>query len=106
MGKAKGDQRTTKKKKMNPKPGTKVEGVYYVPDTKGSKLKKTLQSIEDNAVRNQRTGRLRILERLGPSIKEDLSNPTPWKNSHCGRSRCLPCKSKEGACKARGWSTK
>ena len=75
--------------------------MYYVPYTKGYKLKKTLQNIEDRSVKHQKTGRVRILERLGPSIKEDLSNPTQWKNSHCGRTRCIPCKTKEGACKSR-----
>ena len=78
-----------------------IEGVYYVPYTKGSRLKKKIQAIEDNAVKNKKTGRLRILERLGSSIKEDISNPTPWKNSHCGRSKCMACKTREGACKAR-----
>ena len=43
-----------------------------------------------------------MVERLGPTLGESLSNPTPWTSSHCGRVGCLPCKSKEGSCKKVG----
>ena len=42
------------------------------------------------------------MERLGATLGEILTNPTPWTNQHCGRVGCLPCKSKEGSCKAVG----
>ena len=52
--------------------------------------------------KGKKTGRIRVLERLGRSVKEEVSNPTPWKQQHCGRQKCQACTSKEGICKAKG----
>ena len=88
-----------KRKKTNNR--AQVEGVLYVPFTKKSELKRRIQKIQDKAIEGKKTGRLRILERLGNSIKDEISNPTPWRNSHCGRQECPTCRSQEGACKSR-----
>ena len=42
---------------------------------------------------------MKIVERLGPTIRVRLSNPNPWSGSHCGCQGCPPCSSKEGRCK-------
>ena len=47
------------------------------------------------------SGKVRILERLGSSARDLLSNPTPWKGLNCSRSQCGPCRSKEGTCKVK-----
>ena len=52
--------------------------------------------------RGKLTGRVRMVERLGPTLAKTLSNPTPWTSSHCGRVGCPPCRSKEGSCKGVG----
>ena len=65
-------------------------------------MKKLMQTVEDSAIGRAHTGRIRVLERLGTSVKDDISNPTPWKSTHCGRTTCRPCRAVEGSCKARG----
>ena len=50
-------------------------------------------------MRNSRVGKVRVIERAGPKIKDQLCNPTPWSGQHCGRTGCLPCKTKEGSCR-------
>ena len=78
-----------------------LEGVLYVPYTKGSSLKRRLQEAEDKALGNKISGRVRVLERLGRTVKETIANPTPWKSDPCGR-QCRICQVKPGACKTRG----
>ena len=92
------NKKNTRNKRAN-KP-QQVEGVLYVPFTIKSELKKRIQKIHDRATEGRMTGRIRILERLGNSVKDEISNPTPWKNSHCGRSNCPTCRIQGGACKA------
>ena len=58
-----------------------------------------MQKLEDQSVAGLKTGRIRVLERLGTSVAESLSNPTPWKSQECGRIPCPTCKSSPGACK-------
>ena len=88
-------------KKEVRKDSVKVESVLYCKYTPNSELKKELQTLEDRLLKDKKTGRIRVLERLGPSIKDLLSNPTPWKQSHCGRQDCWPCQTKEGSCRAK-----
>ena len=79
-----------------------VEGVIYVPYTPDSRLKRQIQKLEDAFQRGKSVGRMRVVERLGATLGELLCNPTPWTNSHCGRTGGLTCKAKEGSCKAVG----
>ena len=78
-----------------------VEGVIYVPYTQGSQLKRRLQEAEDKALGNKLTGRVRVLERMGTTVKDSIANPTPWKREPCGR-KCKICLNSPGACKSRG----
>ena len=72
-----------------------------MPYTKGSSLKRCLQEAEDKALGNRLSGRIRVLERLGRTVKETITNPTPWKSDPCGRN-CNICQEKPGSCKTRG----
>ena len=45
----------------------KVESVLYVQYTPNSALKKQLQDLEDKHLKDRKTGRIRVMERLGPS---------------------------------------
>ena len=83
----------------NGKSNVEVEGVLYVPYTAQGMLKRSIQKAEDCLLKNSRVGRVRILERLGPKLAEQLCNPTPWTGQHCGREGCYPCKTKEGSCR-------
>ena len=78
-----------------------VEGVLYVPFTPQSSLKKTVQQGEEEWRGHPLAGRIRVEERLGPSISQLLCNPTPWRKEHCGRAGCPPCETTTGKCKAR-----
>ena len=69
-----------------PKKGTKkdpgkveaqVEGTYYLPHTPYSQVKKKVQKVEGTFL-IEKTGRIRVLERLGLTIAKLISNPTPW----------------------------
>ena len=64
-------------------------------------MKRRLQEAEDKALGNKISGRIRVLERLGRTVKETIANPTPWKSDPCGR-QCRICQVKPGACKTRG----
>ena len=55
-----------------------------IPYTHNSKLKKEMEKTEDKFNGNERTGKIRILERLGPTVKDSISKPYPWKGNHCG----------------------
>ena len=49
---------------------------------------------------NQKVGRVRIVERAGPKLKNLLCNKAPWKKTWCEREECQPCKSSPGSCRA------
>ena len=99
------DQQTGKRGKKRKREGegsqTEIESILYVPYTPDSELRKRLQKVEDSLLQGRLTGRIRIVERLGQNIKEILCNPTPWKQLHCGRPSCAPCRTKEGSCRAK-----
>ena len=46
------------------------------------------------------TGKVRIVERAGPTVADLIANRSPWTSSPCGRPKCAPCKTKEGSCRA------
>ena len=64
-----------------------------------SDLKREVQRREDSLLKGKISGRIKVLEKLGPTIRDTLSNPNPWNGSHCGRLECQPCKTKEGSCR-------
>ena len=50
--------------------------------------------------RNAKFGRVRVVERAGPKLRNILCNSTPWKSEWCGRQDCPPCTTKPGSCRA------
>ena len=76
-----------------------IEGTLYLTHTPNIGLRKSIQKIEDNLLKGKLSGRIRVVERLGPTIKDLLTNPTPWSKEHCGRDSCPPCQTKQGNCK-------
>ena len=79
-----------------------LEGVLYVPYTHNSVLKKKMQEAERQWRGNPDSGRVRILERQGPSILDILGNPSPWVKEPCSREECQPCETKPGSCRSKG----
>ena len=61
------------------------ESILFVPFTKGSKLRKELQKIDDQVNGKQKFGRVRVTEKLGMSLIHLIGNQVPWKSYHCGR---------------------
>ena len=92
-----GGQETEERKTDQP-----IEGVMYVPFTPQSELKKKMQEVENLWANNPNSGRMRIVERLGPTIQELVTNPAPWKGEHCGREVCPPCETRPGTCRGKG----
>ena len=90
--------KTTKKPANNQVQPT--ESVLFLPYTPNSSLKKTIQEIEGKLVGRRPTGRVRIVERTGPTIFQLIGNKSPWTNDSCGRPNCTPCKHQEGSCRA------
>ena len=87
-----------RKKKLET--GEETEGakaVITVPHTHGGLLAKLMRQKEDDLFKL--TGyRLKITEKVGPSIKSQLVRSDPWAGRDCDREDCLLCisKSKSG----------
>merc|ERR1711954_106890 len=94
-------RQTKKKEKPTEQEKAKIEGVLFVPLTDKSKLKKTIQDMEDNVVKYSTVGRIKVVERAGASLAHLICNMTPWKTLECGRQGCKPCTSKPSSCKER-----
>ena len=88
------ESQSTDHPKKKGKAKTKTEGVLYVPYTQNSLLKRKMQQMEDNIIRNKLTGRIRVIERNGKTVAETSSNPVPWRGTHCGHAQCQTCKTK------------
>ena len=74
-----------------------IEGALFVPATPGSGLKKLLQEAEDKAEIMMNTPSIRIVERAGTKIMEEIGDSNPWKSEwSCQRMSCLPKQTYEG----------
>ena len=63
-------------------------------------IKKELSKAEEFLVRNQRVGRIRLVERAGLKLKNLMTNKAPWKKEWCRRPECTPCPTTPGSCRA------
>ena len=68
--------------------------IMFIPHTKGGKLKKELQNLEDQL---KFSDRIRFVEKTGATLANKLSRKDPW-NAPCSRKECLTCKESPGAC--------
>ena len=73
-----------------------IEGVLFIPSTPGSGLRKLLQEAEDRAALMMNTPSVRIVERAGTKIMDEVGDTDPWRNEWCcQRKSCLPCQGQE-----------
>ena len=68
-----------------------VEAVLFVPFTPGSKLCKIVQEIDDEFVLGTSLKRIKVVERVGPTLEGILCKASPWKFRGCSREECFPC---------------
>ena len=69
-----------------------IEGVLFVPATPESGLRKLLQEAKDKAAIMMNTPSIRIVERSGTKLMEEIGDTDPWRNEWCcQRKSCLPC---------------
>ena len=67
-----------------------TRSVLFVEQSKGGELAKRLREVERKA--NRIVGyKTKIVEGVGNKLKDLLPNSNPWKGTHCGRDRCIPC---------------
>ena len=48
---------------------------------------------------NSKVGKVRVVERLGSKLNDQLSNKAPWNDSECGNKDCEPCSTQPGHCR-------
>ena len=76
--------------KNKEKSDVETRSVLFVEQSKGGELAKRLREVERKA--NKIVGyRTKIVEGVGNKLKDLLPNANPWKGTHCGRERCIPC---------------
>ena len=85
-----------KKIKLNPGPET----VLFIPHTPHSTLKQEIQKAESN-INSNRATKVKIVERLGNKLSDDLCNKNPWKREQCGNTECVACCYSPGSCRKR-----
>ena len=70
----------------------------FVEATAGSELRKEVEKI----VRKHRV-RIKVVERVGTTVKRLLQKSNPFQRQECGRDRCVVCASGCGVdCRTRG----
>ena len=77
----------------------RVEGVLFVPHTPGGVLARKIQSADDIFSRLHDVPRVKIVERGGSKLMDQLGKKDPWANTSCNKSDCMICQSK---CKKKG----
>ena len=69
-----------------------VEAVLFVPSTPNSTLRKMVQKAKDQAARMMNSPSIRVVERSGTKLIEEIGDNNPWKKEWtCPRKDCLPC---------------
>ena len=72
-----------------------TEVVCFIPYTPDSNLCRALQKQDDKFAALHRGPRIWFVERLGPTIQDELSRSDPWAADYiCGNQECLPCRSR------------
>ena len=74
-----------------------IEATLFVPYTPGSELCKIIQETDDEFVLGTRYKRIKVVERVGPTLEQILCKPSPWKFQGCTRNECFPCQHGGGA---------
>ena len=70
-----------------------IEAVLFIPATPGSEMRKLLQSAEDQGAKLMSSPSIRVVERAGTKLINEVGSNNPWKKEWmCPRKNCLPCK--------------
>ena len=76
----------------------KYDSVMFVEATAGSELRKEVEKI----VRKQKV-KIKVVERVGTTVKRLLQKSNPFQRQGCGREQCVVCDSGCGVdCRTRG----
>ena len=75
-----------------------VESVVFIPYTKGSTLRKSLQEEDDKVTKILGIPRTKYIENAGNKLSNQIIVKNPWVaiNGGCGRKLCFTCKSTAG----------
>ena len=68
----------------------KYDTVLFIPATSGSVLAKSLRQHEEQNAQG-RLSRIKIVEKSGKSVLEQLSKSYPWPTEKCSDPSCFPC---------------
>ena len=68
-----------------------VEAVLFVPFTPGSEMCKAVQEVDDEFVIGTKLRRIKVVERVGPTLENILCRADPWKFKGCSWNECFPC---------------
>ena len=69
----------------------KVETVMFVPATPEGELARKIQESDDKLRESTGERKMKVVERGGESLREQLCRNNPWGNRKCGREQCLIC---------------
>ena len=86
-------------KKVRWDPGP--ESVFFVPHTPHGVLRKEIQEAENLVNAGNKVTKVKVVERNGMKIADQLCNRTPWRNEECNNQECIPCIYKPGSCRKR-----
>ena len=88
---------SSKRQRLDPGPET----ILFVPYTPNSALRKEIQEVENIINAGDRTSKVKVVERNGVSLENQLCNRTPWRQQECKDKECIPCAGKPGSCRSR-----
>ena len=58
-----------------------------------------VQNIEEILNSGCRVTQVRVIERNGLTLSQQLCNKTPWRRERCQEPACIPCGTQPGACR-------
>ena len=70
---------------------TEVESVLFIPHTPGSRLARLMQEVDDSISKITKGKRIRIVERRGDKVIDQISKADPWEMDSCSRESCMVC---------------
>ena len=56
-----------------------IEAVLFIPYTPGSELCKLVQEVDDEFVLGTYHKRIKVVERVGPTLEDILCRASPWR---------------------------
>ena len=85
-----GNERKSKQDQNEKDRGMETRSVLFVEQSRKGELAKRLREVEKKV--NRIVGyKTKIVEGVGNKLKDLLPNSNPWRGTHCGREKCIPC---------------